>query len=231
MWIPVWHQPVGKQEEMHISRWQNLQQQRSVYRLQHQHTTHNQSSLGSHLVWLFHDCWFNYNVNFECDIIIYGNLNKKIDAKYSHNTLQLDRTATQLIRIHPNGDDSNWIMLLRNRKQTFRFISCLLSGVIRGGKRAVLEELMEMKGKDIQSRCKYIRSQYIWPVQCGPLLRSTRDEGSSLTSTCLSKKMKSDEDSGKSMDKNAETGSRNHHTNSTENHLSLVDRQSEKELH
>lgn len=25
----------------------------------------------------------------------------------SHNTLQLDRTATQLIRIHPNGDDSN----------------------------------------------------------------------------------------------------------------------------
>lgn len=83
----------------------------------------------------------------------------------SHNTLQLDHTATQHIRIHPNGDDSNWIMLLRNRKQTFRFISCLLSGVIRGGKHAVLEELIEMKGKDIQSRCKYIRSQYVWPVQ------------------------------------------------------------------
>ena len=57
-------------------------------------------------------------------------------------------------------------MLLRNRKQTFRFISCLLSGVVRGGKQAVLEELMEMKGKDIQSRRKYISFQYVWPVQC-----------------------------------------------------------------
>lgn len=45
------------------------------------------------------------------------------------------------------------------------------------------------------------------------------------------KKMKSNEDSGKSTDKNAETGSRNHHTNSTENHPRLVDRQSEKEPH
>lgn len=52
-------------------------------------------------------------------------------------------------------------MLLRNRKQTFRFISCLLSGVVRGGKQAVLEELMEMKGKDIQSRRKYISFQYV----------------------------------------------------------------------
>lgn len=31
MWVPVWHEPMGKQAEMHISRWQNLQQQRSVY--------------------------------------------------------------------------------------------------------------------------------------------------------------------------------------------------------
>lgn len=30
MWIPVWHQPVGEQAEVHVSRWQNLQQQRSV---------------------------------------------------------------------------------------------------------------------------------------------------------------------------------------------------------
>lgn len=38
MWIPVWHQPMGKQAEMHISRWENLQQQRSVNPLQSQYT-------------------------------------------------------------------------------------------------------------------------------------------------------------------------------------------------
>lgn len=40
MWIPVWHQPMGKQAEMHISRWQNLQQQRLVSLLHNRPNNH-----------------------------------------------------------------------------------------------------------------------------------------------------------------------------------------------